>query len=89
MIDGHDVVFYCVIVNLLDGGTPLGGIFSNIVRLAISEGKDLGDVAACKLGGQRTCNNLLSFLSIVKFFATIYFWDDDFDVAKFTAGARS
>ena len=26
---------------------------------------------------------------ILKFFAAIYFWDDDFDVAKFTAGAKS
>ncbi len=78
-----------MIVDLLDGGTPLGGIFSNIIRLAVSKGKDLGDVTACNLGGQRECDNILSLLTIVKFVTTGLFRDDYLDVAKFAASARS
>ncbi len=39
--------------------------------------------------GQRDCDNLLSLLLIVKFVATGCFRDDDLDVAKLAASARS
>jgi hypothetical protein len=77
-----------MVVDLFDGVTPLRGVFSNVVRFAVSERKDLCNVAASDLGGQRTSDNLLCFLAIMKFTATVIFRDNDLDVAKFTAGAR-
>ncbi len=88
-IDGHDIIMDGMPVDLFDGGMPLRGIFCNIIKFAVSNKKNLGNIASCNGRQQGTGDNFIPFLSVVEGVSAVCLGDDDFDAPKLASSMRA